>query len=139
MRSCNEDQWSRSRHEIHHSGEIGQRFLAFFEFLFDAAEQYLDEYVQAPAVNADMAEYVRRYAPAEAVRKALALAEQTFGFLEPIIIGQILTCGATHWVHGEEMVEGLTLIERRVLEWALAVKIQDLSESASIPVVNSSG
>ena len=139
MRSCDEDKWSRSRHEIHNDGEKGQRFLAFFEFLFDAAEKYLDEYVEAPAVSQGMTEYVRHYAPAEAVRKGLALAEQTFGFLEPIIIGQMLVVGSTHWCHGEEMVAGLTLIERRVLEWALAVKIQDLQGHASIPVVESSG
>lgn len=136
MRSCDEDKWSRSRQEIHNDGEKGQKFLAFLEFLFDAAEKYLDEYVEAPSVSESMTEYVRQYAPAEAVRKALELAEQTFGFLEPIIIGQILTVGATHWVHGDEMVEGLTLIERRVLEWALAVKINDLQERASIPVVD---
>jgi hypothetical protein len=136
MRSCDEDKWSRSRQEIEQSGEMGMKFLAFFEFLFDAAEKYLDEYVQAPSVDASMDEFVRHYAPAEAVRKALALAEQTFGFLEPIIIGQMLVVGSTHWVHGDEMVEGLTLIERRVLEWALSVKIQDLQSRASIPVVN---
>lgn len=136
MRSCDEDKWSRSRQEIHNDGEQGQRFLAFFEFLFDAAEKFLDEYIQAPSTGASMDEFVRQYAPAEAVRKGLELAEQTFGFLEPIIIGQMLTVGATHWVHGDEMVAGLTLIERRLLEWALAVKINDLQNRASIPVVN---
>jgi len=66
------------------------------------------------------------------VSKALEVTEQTMGFLSVEWIAQMLLVITQHWVHGEQLYEGLTFIEKRLVEQATAVKLAELQSAASI-------
>ena len=121
MQAQDDERWSQQVADLHADGEAGQRFLEFFTFWFDAAEKMLDE------------EKDRIYPKSviEHVRAALELAEAQFGYLSCDLLGAMLTVASMHWACGAEMAEGLTSIERRVMEEALARKIAALQQSAT--------
>ena len=64
------------------------------------------------------------------MRKALDRAEAELGFLTVDLIGQLLTLAMVHWEFGAAMMVGMTNIEHRVLETALARKIVSLQREA---------
>ena len=125
MQTQDDERWSQQVADLHADGEAGQRFLDFFTFWFDTAGVLLtegrggfrDDSTNMPVI--------------EAVRMALEMAEQQFGFLSVELIGQMLTVATMHWEYGAAMAEQLTFIERRVMQQALADKIADLQNSAA--------
>jgi hypothetical protein len=121
MKAQDDQLWTQQVSDLRHDGEPGERFLAFFEFWFDAAETILGSELLGAAPIAT------------AVRKALDVAEKELGFLTVDLIGQMLTVAVMHWHLGHELASQLTSIEARVMEEALARKIADLQESAKIP------
>jgi len=109
--------------------EAGKQFLQFFEFWFTTADTLRD--ASRLDSQADLS-------PADAMRRALPIAEGQFGMLTCDWIGQMLAVATQHWEHGEQMAGGLTYIEHRAMEEALARKIAELQTSAaSLPVEDS--
>ena len=125
MKVQDDQRWAEHVSDIRADGEPGQRFHTFYTFWFDAADRMCDEgYLGEFGVDG----------PALAMRKALDLAEREFGFLDTDTIGAMLCVASMHWIHGETMTEGLTFIEARVMQQALARKIADLqNQAASTP------
>lgn len=66
--------------------------------------------------------------------KALEVTEQTLGFLSVEWIAQMLLVLTQHWEYGEQLFEGLSFIERRLVEQATALKLVELQQAASIAV-----
>lgn len=113
MKVVHEQRWATTCGELRATKE-GQDFLSFFEKWFDEAEIRIDEITQ----------------PAEAMRTSLTATEEELGFLSSSWLGQMVCVAAMHWVHGKDMVEGLTNIEMRVVEEALTRKVAELQDSA---------
>lgn len=70
--------------------------------------------------------------PREALSKAFAVAEQTFGFLSVEWLSQMLLVIVQHWVDGEVLWESLSVFEGRMVEQAMALKLTELQEYAKI-------
>ena len=134
MKAKDDYLWAQQVSDLKADGEAGQNFLTFFTFWFDAAEKMMTktEVVNPDDLDTDFGgEVFYKYSPTKSVRKALELAEHEFGFLSVDLIGQMLTVASMHWAHGDQMMTGLTFIERRVVEEALARKIADLQNQAA--------
>lgn len=116
MRTVNDADWAQQAADLRLDGELGERFLAYFELWFSTADTLMDE----DGLN-----------PADAMRKALDIAEADLGFLSVDLVGQMLVLALAHWKPGAVMMVGMTNIEHRVLETALARKVLSLQESAA--------
>lgn len=115
MKVKDSDQWSLQLQEFN-TDETSQQFRDFLVFWMDAADTLYSEGVMTPPV---------------AVSKALEVTEQTFGFLSTDWIGQMLLVMIQHWVFGDEVWDGLTFIEKRLVEQATALKIVELQQAAA--------
>ena len=117
MKVRDDEFWSKQQAETN-ATEAGKRFMEFMVFWLEAAEKMLDD-PEGPATLA------------ESVQLALATAERQFGFLPVDLIGQMLVVASMHWIHGPEFATALTFIERRVVEEALARKLNELQQEAA--------
>jgi len=128
MRVVDESMWQAQCAELE-VNEIGQRFRQFLEAWVDEAE------VMVTGANRRIvtAEYedIPLPSPAEAIRAALAPTEEKLGRVDTLLIGQMLVVIAANWAHGEAMVNGLSPVEMRVLQDALALKIRELAAHAA--------
>ena len=118
MKTSDHPAWTKQEQDLKDDGEMGQKFLTYFDFWFTTADTMMGE-------NLDL------LAP-DAMRDALKVAEIELGFLDVMTLGQMLTLAMVHWEHGEIMSEGLTVIEHRVLEQALGAKIAELQKQAQV-------
>ena len=115
MRVVNEADWAQQASDLRLDGEAGERFLEYFEFWFSTADTLIDR---------------DGLSSVAAMRKALDRAEAELGFLTVDLIGQLLTLAMVHWEPSAAMMVGMTNIEHRVLETALARKIVSLQQEA---------
>lgn len=107
--------WQAHRSDLLALGDTGVAFLKFIELWVELA----DEVIAA-----------KGWTPDEALRQTLVTAEVTEGRVSANMMGQMLLVIANHWVHGEEMISGLTPLERRVFDdyLVLAVDSQESGE-----------
>ena len=110
MRVADENLWNQQRTELSED-QTGKDFLAFVERWVDLAEELMD------GESLD---------PAPAVRQALHQADQELGRVSIHFLGQMLVVIATHWEHGQRMIEALTSIELRLVQDMLALKFAEL-------------
>lgn len=112
MKIRDENLWQLQRSELQED-QVGKDFLAFVEGWASRAEDLLDD-----------------LDPASALRKALEQADQDHGRVSIHFLGQMLVVIGTHWEHGEQMIEGLTPIELRLVQDMLALKCAELEKLA---------
>lgn len=123
MRFQEPTRWSDQELELQ-ADETSRKFLAFFTDWFTEAERLLDDKVEDEDGNL--------LGATEAVRAALASTEEKLGgFLGLEWIGQMLLLAEQHWFYGVDMMERLTIIERRSVELMAAVKMAELQASAT--------
>lgn len=122
MKVKNQIEWAQQETDLRMDGEIGEKFLAFFVKWFETAEQMIRTEEHPSTVGS--------------VRRALKAVEDELGFLEPLTIGQMLHMAFMFWEYGEEMVGGMSIIEQRVMEWAVALKLAELQQEARQPIVD---
>lgn len=114
MKTKDDLRWADQELELQ-ADETSQKFLSFFLAWMENAETHLCD----------------GRTPIEAVRYALTCTERDLGFLSTEWIGQMLLLAFAHWIHGEDMASGMTVIEERVLAQMSAVKMVDLQEQAA--------
>lgn len=123
MHVTNEDQWSAQLVEFE-ADETSRRFRDFLVFWFETAEAiYGENNSETSVMGVD-----------HCVRQAFVIAEGELGYLSMEWVGQMLLVASGHWVHGAQLVAGLTPLESRMLEQMSAVKLVELQASATIPV-----
>lgn len=127
MKVINDVAWQEQRTELLADGELGQKFLHFFEEWFDRAEKDMLDGANGPDRFFTSKSTVKHH-----VSKALEVTEQTLGFLPLEWIGQMLIVAIEHWEHGKDMHEGLTFIEHRLIEQELAKKLAELQKGATL-------
>ena len=75
--------------------------------------------------------YGPQFSFATCVSKALKVTEQTMGFLSIEWISQMLLVMCDHWVNGQQLYDGLSHIEQRLVDQATAMKLVELQASAA--------
>lgn len=116
MRVRDEALWQQQRAELQ-SDEVGQAFLGFIEDWVTTAE---DAVRLNPALS-----------PATAIRAALDPVEQRQGRIAASYVGQMLIVIITHWTSGESVAEELTVVEQRLMEDMLVLKLAELERAAA--------
>lgn len=67
------------------------------------------------------------------LRAALPILEKAESvILSMEVVGQMLLMSVDHWVHGPDIDEGLTPLERRMMQQMAAIKEAALQESATL-------
>lgn len=125
MKVKDERAWAEQLSEFE-ADEVSKKFGEFLLTWGNEADQILSDLVE----DEDGAPL----GPAQALSKALEVTEQTKGFLSVEWIAQMLLVITEHWVHGEQLFEGLSFIEKRLVEQATAMKLAELQEAAKMPV-----
>ena len=130
--------WADQQLELRQD-ETGTRFLEFFDEWFTIAEKLYEEteprtekQYNADGTTGWADKQYRKRSAISAVRHALLDVEGRRGYLAMEWLGQMLLLAEQHWVYGEEMERGLTVLERRMMEVMAAVKLVELQESASL-------
>lgn len=100
------------------------------ELQADATSRDFLEFIETWTAQADKLHAEEIGSPATALRHALQHAEQVHGRISAHFLGQMLVVIATHWNLGEEMAEGLTPIEMRLVQDMLALKFAEMQEQA---------
>lgn len=95
--------------------ETGQAFLAYVEAWTAVAERVMAE---------------KGWTPDEALRQSLEVVDGQQGRVSAAFLSQMLVVIVGHWEHGEELSRGLTPLEYRMFEDALALQIMSLQEQA---------
>jgi hypothetical protein len=106
-----------------------RKFLEFFTTWFDKAEALMAD--TARHRMSSMAETLEDSRVESCVRDAYVVTELKLGYLSMEWIGQMLLIASEHWVHGAEMVKGLSVLETRMLEQMTAIKLAELQEAAA--------
>lgn len=122
MQVKDEQAWTTQLMELE-ADDYTRKFKTFLVFWFDALDK-----MYAEVDDSGNPCHTKK----DALSKSLAVAEQTFGFLAVEWIAQMLLVITEHWIHGEQLYEGLSLIEQRLVDTATAMKLLDLQMSASI-------
>jgi hypothetical protein len=105
--------------------ETSRQFLAFFLDWFGCADGYLSSWT--------LNEHCTSLKVADAVRNALIQTEKRQKVsLSMEWIGQMMLVASDHWKYGEELVEQLTVIERRAVQIMFDIKLATLQESATL-------
>lgn len=124
--------WTDQEIELQ-ADEASRAFLAFFTEWFTRAEELYAEHEEVGGERNDSVRTVRRRTLLQAVRQALVDVEILKGALSVEWIGQMLLLAREHWIlGGDDMVHGLTRIERRVMEQMEAIKLAELQQSAKL-------
>lgn len=116
MRARDDKAWTEQLTELD-ADETSRKFRDFLLFWVDAIEK-----MQVEDPDSSLASIAS---------KALAVAEQTFGYLSMEWIAQMLFVITCHWDRGEELFESLSFIERRLVEQANAMKLVELQQQAA--------
>lgn len=115
MKPADEDLWLRQRTELT-VDETGREFLAFLEEWLDGAERAME-------LDSDLQ-------PADAFRSTFAGVEQSRGRIACAYVGQMLVVAISHWEHGHAISDSLTVIERRLMEDTILLKLAELEKQA---------
>lgn len=130
MKARDDRAWAEQMSEFD-ADEQSQRFRDFLLFWVDTAEKIIEEEDSDQGFQelgwGDDEEIIH-----EVVSNALSVAEQTLGFLSVEWISQMLLVITQHWERGEQLLQGLTFIETRLVEQATAMKLAELQVAASI-------
>lgn len=110
--------------------DLSRKFRDFLLFWGDTADQLIADGDFESAAQGHNGNLIMGYA--KPIRKALEVAEQTHGYLSVEWIAQMLLVLVTHWYYGEQLYEGLTFIEKRLVEQATAIKLASLQEAAKV-------
>ena len=117
MKVVDEAKWVQQLSEFDAGEERGQAFRDFLLAWADRAEEYLEASDTAT--------------PLDALTRVLPEVEENRdGRITIGDIGGMLVALAAFWAHGEAMVEALTLIERRLVQDTVAMKVAFLAEQA---------
>ena len=117
MKVVDEAKWVQQLSEFDAGEERGQAFRDFLLAWADRAEEVLE--------GDDTAN------PLDALTRVLPEVEENRdGRITIGDIGGMLVVLAAFWAHGEAMVEALTLIERRLVQDTVAMKVAFLAEQA---------
>jgi hypothetical protein len=114
MKVRDENLWNQQRTELSQD-QTGKDFLGFIERWVGMAEDLMAE---------------GSLVPTSAIRQTLHQADQELGRVSVNFLGQMLVVIATHWEHGQEMIESLTPIELRLVQDMLALKFVELEKQA---------
>ena len=106
--------WSQQQAELQEN-QTGRDFLEFIATWTTQAEKLYTEDIGSVA---------------QAIRYSLDHADQVHGRVSAHYLGQMLVVIATHWEHGEELAEGLSPIELRLVQDMLALKCAELDQAA---------
>ncbi len=115
MTPADEDIWQGQCAELSEDA-VGKEFLAFITDWMDTAERAMD-------MDGGIS-------PSSALRGCLPDTENRFGRISATFLGQMLVVIISHWVHGAQVSNELTSIERRLMEDMLILKIRELRDSA---------
>lgn len=126
MRVRDDVRWQEQLSEFE-ADDLSRRFRDFLVFWMDTTDKLVSEELSLTGAAAPSQ-------LAATVSKALEIAEQTMGFLSIEWIAQMLLVMTQHWTHGEALYEGLSFIERRLVEQATAMKLAELQEGAILPI-----
>lgn len=107
------DSWQGRRAALTQDGEIGQAFLKFVEAWAVAAEKILPG-----------------YDPAAALERTLSAVEDQQGRADIFWLGQLMAVMAEHWEHGEEMMNTVSPVVRRLIEDMTLLKMIDEMQKA---------
>lgn len=127
--------WADQELELQ-ADEQSRRFLRIFTDWFSLAQTLYDETEptcgETDPKTGKQVEYGarRRRTLAQAVRQAMIDVEDKHGLLSMEWIGQMLLLAREHWVHGQDLMNGLTRLELRMIEQVEAVKLAMLAEAA---------
>jgi len=113
MKVRDEALWQEQCAELE-ADEVGREFRMYLLTWIDEAESIVESGA----------------GPAEAVRRALARAEDDLGPVTTMMLGQMLGVAVIHWVHGEAMYQQLSPIEQRLVQDCLALKVLQLQAEA---------
>ncbi len=122
MKVRDEADWTIQEQMFRDQGETGVVFRDFMVFWCETAETMVDQAVLT--ANREMP-------ITQAFRLALPIAEQQFGNLQNIFVGQMLLAIGNYWVHGQEVVTSLTNIELKFYMEAVQLNHERLSEMAA--------
>lgn len=124
MKVRDEEAWQERCAELS-VDRTGRIFRAFLEYWAEKAENLMWE---GTGGQRDPVPWMN---PADALNMGLCLAEEHFGRCGAHFLGQMIAVLAEHWEHGEELMQGLTPFERRVVEDLTLLKIAQEQEKAT--------
>ena len=125
MKFADDVKWSEQEMELN-STEDGRKFLLFFLDWFTAVENTLNSTPDTELGWGDDSLMICRE-----VNNALAELEIEKGHLGLEWLGQMLLLAREHWKYGDEMMDGLSAIEMRVVQIAEVLKLAELQEQAA--------
>jgi hypothetical protein len=130
MQVKDEAAWTQQLLELE-ADEHTRQFKSFLVFWMETTEKLFDE-TDAAALNRRMPKTCSDspHFVAMQISKALTVAEQTFGYLSIEWIAQMLLVMTQYWAFGENLYDGLSRIEQRLVDQATAMKLLDLQETA---------
>lgn len=111
MHVKDEQLWSDQLLEFD-SDDMSRKFRDFLIFWLENTEDQL---------NSESEQTIR-----DSLTSSFSVAEQTYGYLSVEWIGQMLMVIVGHWVHGDEVWEGLSLWEKRLVEQSTAIRLAEL-------------
>jgi len=114
MKVRDNDLWQQQRAELD-VDDLSRHFLEFMERWAEYAEEY-------PGAE---------YLPAEGFNNTLEAVEKEFGRVGAHFMGQMLVVLVTHWIYGEELMETLSPMERRLVKDMLVLKLSELETEAA--------
>ena len=129
MRVLDEATWQERRASLS-ADETSRAFLLFLETWANDAERYLDWNENERAQIHGGVDQIPVIGPAEALRWVLARTEEERARVRVHFLGQMMAVLAMHWTYGKAMMEGLTPIERRLVEDMTILKIQHEQDKA---------
>jgi hypothetical protein len=134
MKVRNEDVWQASRAEMLAHGDAGVEMLQFVTEWAETAEHVMDK-------ESEFAQDDGSWSgtdPADALRKALVAVEAMgkWGLVNVSAISQGIILLLANWIHGEQIMGGLTIFEQRMVTDMISLKQMELAQAA---VVNGSG
>ena len=117
MKTRDLDSWQGRRAALAGGNEISGAFLRFLEDWVNAAEGQL-------------VLHGRLLTPVEALRRSVQFVETRQGRCPAYMLAQMMAVLAEHWTYGQEMMENLTPVERRLVEDVTLLKIDEVQRQA---------
>lgn len=118
MKALNEEEWQQQRKELLEEGEVGEKFLQFFELWVNAIETELEDHANLAGCISDTFE----------------ITEAELGTVDTIAVAQLLLLFCSQWYHRDKFFDALTPIEKKLVVEALDAKLLDLREQAKLEI-----
>lgn len=130
-----EQSWAMTRKSIAEDGDIGAKFLVFLNFWLNTAEKMMAEgnvATETQHPDGSITGEIGVLSSANAVRRALEVAEARLGFIDVHFMGQLLVVIGTYWAHGEAFCREMSPIELKITGEALRIKLDDMARQAEV-------